>query len=153
MKRVNVRFEEQEELRDIDVLFSASEEDEQLRTLMDRVGDPFAAMWKVVDATGASVTMSEERIAYLVTDNKRLRVESEDGTYWLKATMQIAEQNLNPSAFLRISRYEIINLRKVRRFDFSNSGMLSVEMEDGTRLWASRRFIPIIRERLQKRGW
>lgn len=97
--------------------------------------------------------MQEERIDYLVTDNKRLRVESEDGTFWIKATMQFAEQNLNPSAFLRISRYEIINLRKVRRFDFSNSGMLSVEMEDGTRLWASRRFISVIRERLQKRGW
>ena len=153
MKRVNVRFEAQEDLRDIDVLFSASEEDEQLRTLMGRVGDPFATMWKVVDAAGAKVTLREERIAYLVTDNKRLRIESEDGTYWLKATMQSAEKNLSPSAFLRISRYEIINLRKVRRFDFSNSGMLSVEMEDGTKLWASRRFIPIIRERLQKRGW
>ena len=102
---------------------------------------------------GACCPMQEERIDYLVTDNKRLRVESEDGTFWIKATMQFAEQNLNPSAFLRISRYEIINLRKVRRFDFSNSGMLSVEMEDGTRLWASRRFIPVIRERLQKRGW
>ena len=153
MKRVIVRFQAQEGLRDIDVLFSASEEDEQLRTLMDRVGDPFAAMWKVADITGASVTLREERIIYLVTDKKRLRIESEDGTFWLKATMQFAEQNLNPSAFLRISRYEIINLRKVRRFDFSNSGMLSVEMEDGVKLWASRRFIPVIRERLQKRGW
>lgn len=153
MKRVNVRFEAQEELRDINVLFSASEEDEQLRTLMDQVGDPFARMWKVSDDAGAIVTLQEERIIYLVTENKRLRIESEDGTYWLKATMQLVEKSLNPSAFLRISRYEIINLRKVRRFDFSNSGMLSVEMDDGSRLWASRRFIPVIRERLQKRRW
>ena len=58
---------------------------------------------------------------------------------------------MNPSMFLRISRYEIVNLRKVKRFDFTITGTLRVEMEDDTETWASRRFIPAIKERLQKR--
>lgn len=153
MKRVNVRFEADDSLQDINVLFAASEEDEQVRALMERVADPLAGMWKVTDPAGATVTLREESIIFLASDHKRLRIETEDGTYWDKMTLQAAEKVLNPSMFLRISRYEIINLRRVRRFDFSNTGMLCVEMENDTKLWASRRFIAVIRERLQKREW
>lgn len=152
MKRVNVRFKAKKGLESIDVVFRASEDDEQLRSLMARVEDPLVGVWKVFDATGAAFTLPEERIVSVSTDNKRLRLVTDDGTFWLKMTLQDAERTLNPSMFLRISRYEIINLRKVRHFDFSNTGMLRVEMKDGTATWASRRFITIIRDRLQKRG-
>jgi DNA-binding LytR/AlgR family response regulator len=63
--------------------------------------------------------------------------------------MQDAETMLNPSWFLRISRYEIVNLRKVKYFDFSVSGSLYINLENGRETWASRRFIPAIKKRLQ----
>ena len=53
---------------------------------------------------------------------------------------------------VRISRIPLLlELRKVRQFDFSVSGALRIEMEDGTEAWASRRFIPIIKKRLQRK--
>lgn len=150
MKRVNVRFEEDKDRRNIDVLFTASEADEQVTTLMNRVEDPLAVTWEVRDSEGASVTLPEERIVIISVESKRLRIVADDGVYWLKMTLQDAEKALNPSMFLRVSRYDIVNLRQVRRFDFTITGTLRVEMENGAETWASRRFIPAIKERLQK---
>ena len=151
MKRVNVRFEKEAGRRDIDVLFTASEVDNQVATLMNRVADPLSATWEVRDEQGSAVTLSEDDIITISVDSKRLKVVAEDGVYYLKMPLQDAEQALNPSMFLRVSRYEIVNLHKVRRFDFTITGTLRVEMEDGSDTWASRRFIPVIKERLQKK--
>ncbi len=149
MKRVNVRFETEEDLRIIEVLFRASEEDDQVTGLMERVADPLARILAVHDAANAAVSLPEERIITISSDNKKLKIAADDGTYWLKMPMQDAEKMLNPSWFLRISRYEIVNLRKVKQFDFSITGTLRIELEDGTEAWASRRFIPAIKKRLQ----
>lgn len=149
MKRVNTRFEAEEGRRNIDVLFRASEKDEQVEALMARVADPLSGLLTVRDRADAVVTLPEERIVTISVDNKKLRIMADDGVYWLKTSMQSAEAMLNPSWFLRISRYEIVNLRKVRQFDFSISGTLRIDLEDGTETWASRRFIPAIKKRLQ----
>jgi len=149
MKRVSTRFEVEEGRRNIDVLFRASEEDEQVEALMARVADPLSSLLTVRDEADAVVTLPEERVVTISVDNKKLRIAADDGTYWMKMSMQDAEAMLNPSWFLRISRYEIVNLRKVQQFDFSISGTLRIDLEDGTETWASRRFIPAIKKRLQ----
>ena len=152
MKRVNVLFGADEALPGINVLFSASERDEQVEALMKRVEDPLESTLAVYDETGSPVTLPEDSIISLCADNKRLRITADDGTYWLTMTLQRAEKLLNPSTFLRISRFEIVNLAKVRRFDFSVVGELRIEMENGQESWGSRRFIPAIRKRLKERG-
>lgn len=149
MKRVSTRFEVEEGRLNIDVLFRASEEDEQVEALMARVADPLSSLLTVRDEADAVVTLSEERIVTISVDNKKLRIVADNGIYWMKTSMQDAEAMLNPSWFLRISRYEIVNLRKVQQFDFSISGTLRIDLEDGTETWASRRFIPAIKRRLQ----
>ena len=150
MKRVNVRFEEEAKRRDIDVLFTASQMDDQVTALMSRVEDPLVVTWSVRNERGELVTLPEERIVTISVDNRKLRIAADDGVYWLKMTLQDAEKVLNPSMFLRVSRYEIVNLRKVRQFEFTLTGTLRVEMENGSDIWASRRFIPIIKKRLSK---
>ena len=149
MKRVNVRMEIEEGRRDIDVLFSASERDEQVEGLMARIGDPLAGVLTAYGPEGEAVPLSEEHIVSVSADNKRLKVVADDGIYWLKMSVQEAEKALNPSSFMRISRFEVINLAKVRGFDFSAAGTLRVAMEGGFETWASRRYIPEIKRRLQ----
>ena len=150
MKRVNVRFEEEAKRRDIDVLFTASQMDDQVTALMSRVEDPLVVTWSVRNERGELVTLPEECIVTISVDNRKLRIAADDGVYWMKMTLQDAEKALNPSMFLRVSRYEIVNLRKVRQFEFTLTGTLRVEMENGSDIWASRRFIPIIKKRLSK---
>ena len=148
MKRVHVRFEAREGSDDIDVVFRASDNDEQVASLMSRVRDPLAGIWRASDAAGVQVTVPEDHIISVSADNKRLRIVCEEGPLWTKMPLRDAEGVLDPNTFLRISRYEIVNLNKVRRFEFTRTGVLRVEMEGGYETWASRRFIPAIRRRL-----
>ena len=55
---------------------------------------------------------------------------------------------LDKKHFLRISRFEIVNLNKVLRYDFTLAGTLRLELAGGIETWASRRCIPAIRKRL-----
>lgn len=147
-KYVNVRFI-QEDRPDIGVTFSASEEDDEVKSLMESVADPLAGTLIVTCSDGSRVTLPESRIITISTGDRHLLIVSEIGQYEIKNTLQEMEEALNPRGFLRISRYEIINLNKVRRFDFSISGTLCIEMETGKEVWASRRFIPVIKNRLK----
>ena len=148
MKIIRVSFKQNDELDDIEVTFSASEKDEEVFSLMKMISDPLVGTLIVCDANGSKVTLAEDRIISISSGNKKLAVCAEDGTYELRMSLQDAEELLNPFMFMRISRYEIINLGKVRRFDFSVTGTLRIEMEDGSETWASRRLIPAIRSRL-----
>ena len=77
---------------------------------------------------------------------------ADEGEFILRKSLQEAESMLRSSMFLKISRFEIVNLQKVKNFDFTISGTLRIEFEDGSFTWASRRFIPIIKQRLSERN-
>ena len=71
MKRVNVRFEEEAKRCDIDVLFTASQMDDQVTALMSRVEDPLVVTWSVRNERGELVTLPEERIVSISVDNRK----------------------------------------------------------------------------------
>lgn len=150
MKQVNVKFDQDKDRNDIDVTFSASEEDEQVVSLMNRVRDPRAGFLSVYDSDGRSVNIPETSIISISTEEKKLIVKADDGIYELRKPLYEVSRLLHPNAFLQISRYEIINLDKVRHFDFSISGTLQIEMKNGSKTWASRRYISEIRKRLKE---
>ena len=129
MKRVSARFEEDRDEANITVLFRASHADAQVEELMNRVREPFVGTISVTDTDGTTVPLPLEHIMSISSDNKRLKVLADKGTYWLKASLQEMDKLLAPNMFLRISRYEIVNLRKVVRFDFTISGTLRIELE------------------------
>lgn len=55
---------------------------------------------------------------------------------------------MNPAQFVRISNSEIINLKKVKNFDLSFVGTISVEMANGTTTYVSRRYVAKIKKLL-----
>lgn len=153
MRRVNVQLSIEADREDIDILISAPELDGQLEALVAQIECLAAGRLTVYDEHDTAIPLSPSSIVSISTDKRRLKIVADEGTYCLRRTsLREVEELLQPSMFQRISRYEIVNLRKVRRFDFSLSGALRVEMEGGYETWASRRLIPTIKERLQ-RGW
>lgn len=66
---------------------------------------------------------------------------TETGEYLLRLRLYEAETRLDHMRFVRISNSEIINLRKVRQFDLSLAGTISVILTDGTVSYVSRRYV------------
>ncbi|MBQ9383363.1 MAG: LytTR family transcriptional regulator DNA-binding domain-containing protein [Ruminiclostridium sp.] len=147
MKKINVRFETDTKLDSIDVTVRASEKDIEVSALIDRInsdgGDTIAV-------TGGNITdvVSASDIVLLTVDGKSVNVITENDRFTARQPLSALENTLDKKRFVRISRYEIINLSKVVRYDFTLSGTLRIELLGGMETWASRRCIPEIRRHL-----
>ena len=79
-----------------------------------------------------------------------MRICTEKGTFESRKSLSFLEQLLNPERFIRISRFEIVNIRKIASFDFSKAGTVHIRFDDGTVTWAARRHVRTIQQALER---
>ncbi|MBR6044833.1 MAG: LytTR family transcriptional regulator DNA-binding domain-containing protein [Ruminococcus sp.] len=148
MKEITVRFEESPSADGIEVVIRAGRRDAEVEALIDRIKNGFSDTVNAADGDGSTVVIRTADIISFSVDGKRTEVITADSRYFLVQSLQSLEKQLDEKTFIRISRYEIINLTKVVRYDFTLAGTLRIELEGGIETWASRRCIPAIRRRL-----
>lgn len=66
--------------------------------------------------------------------------------YILKIRLYEVEERLDRNSFVRISKSEIINLKKVKCFDLSITGTVCVTMKNGSTHYVSRRYVSKIKK-------
>ena len=151
MKERRVRFELDPSLEGIEVLIRAPAEDAETAALLELLGAPPDTV-TVFDGSGLIRALAADQIVSASVDGKLVNIVTEDGSWYTRRTLQSLEDALDARRFLRVSRYEIVNLAKVRRYDFTVAGTLRLELAGGMETWASRRCIPEIRRRLKGKG-
>ena len=147
MKKMNIRFERDKTQKDIDIVIRASEQDAQVSALIKSLTQRDSQKLTVLDRAKCPCVIGEEDIVFVSADGKNVRITSTGGIYCAKQSLQSIEELLSRK-FLRVSRFELINLSMVRKYDFTIGGTLRIEFNNGMETWASRRYIPMIRERL-----
>ncbi|MBR4767399.1 MAG: LytTR family transcriptional regulator DNA-binding domain-containing protein [Lachnospiraceae bacterium] len=148
MKKIVVTFEQDPNPDRIDVLIRASERDREVEVLMERISNPAPDTILASDADGALQRINVREIVSVSVSGKQAEIITENERYTVRQPLQSFEDVLESRRFVRISRYEIINLDKVSKFDFTLSGTLRIEFAGGMETWASRRNIPLIRKKL-----
>ena len=149
MKKIRIWFEQVGVSDRIDVIIRASERDEQVTEMLESFSGRRNESFTVLDGNKCPCVIDESEILFISSEGRQMRIVAMSGIYTAKQTLQVIEKLLGRS-FLRISRFEIINLKKVRKYDFTIIGTLRIEFENGMETWASRRYIPLIRERLSQ---
>ena len=147
MKKINVRFERDKTKDDIDVVIRASEKDDQILSLIEKLSTRESVKLTVLDRNNCSCVIGVDDIVFVSADGKNVRVTATSGIYCAKQSLQSIEELLSRK-FLRVSRFELINLSMVQKYDFTIGGTLRIEFNNGMETWASRRYIPLIRQRL-----
>ena len=149
MKRIDVRFERDKSLDRIEVTVRAPKLDEDVRELLRQLrGEPLQTL-TAFDHEGTVCTVDVREIILASVDGKLVSLITEEGSRYTRRTLQALEDELDGQRFLRISRYELVNIDKILRYDFTVAGTLRLELTGGMETWASRRCIPAIRRRLQ----
>lgn len=147
MKKMNVRFERDKTLSGIDIVIRADERDAQVEALIEQLSRRNEPKLTLLDGDGCTCVVDESQIVLVTASGKQVTVTALGGIYRAKQSLQSIEALLS-RRFLRVSRFELINLSMVRKYDFTIGGTLRIEFENGMETWASRRYIPLIRERL-----
>ena len=98
----------------------------------------------------AVVFVSQRDIVRVHTEGRKLVIQTESEAYTVKRTLAGLDDVLNASRFLRISQSEIINLYKVRSFDFNLAGTIGVEFDCGIKSWVSRSRVKQIKALLKQ---
>ena len=96
------------------------------------------------------VFVSQRDIIRAHTEGRKVVLETEDASYLARMTLIGLGEVLDPARFRRISQSEIINLYKVKCFDFNMAGTVGVEFDCGVKSWVSRRHVKQIREMLSR---
>ena len=153
MKKINVRFEQDKTVDSIEIVIRANERDAQITDLMERLAQRESFRLIALDKNEGPSVIDEKDIVFLSADGKDVRIVTINGIYRARQSLRSFEETLSRT-FLRVSRFEIINLKMVRKYDFTIGGTLRIEFENGMETWASRRYIPLIKERLsQEEGY
>ena len=95
--------------------------------------------------------ISQRDIIRIYTHGRKLNVEVGDKVYTVNKSLSIIEAVLSSERFIRISQSEIVNLYKVKHFEFSKAGTVGIEFENGEKSWASRSRVKAIKEMLKGR--
>ncbi len=90
--------------------------------------------------------LEQSHIIRAYTSGGRVLAVTSQGEYALRLRLYELEKRLDKNSFVRISNSEIINLKKVKRFDLSFAGTICVVLSDGTLTYASRRYVPKIKQ-------
>ena len=94
--------------------------------------------------------LSQRDIIRVYVEARRVRIRTGNGIYESHKSLSFLEQLLNPERFIRISRFEIVNIRKIASFDFSKAGTVHIRFDDGTVTWAARRHVRTIQQALER---
>lgn len=99
---------------------------------------------------GSVVMLPQRKIFRIYIVNRKILIQTSERLYEVRKNLRDLEEMLDPESFIRISQSEILNLKRVKNFDFSSTGTIEVELENGEKTYVSRRRVKEIKVALSK---
>lgn len=126
------------------------EMNQQVTELLDDLKRIFGGQLMGIDAKGNKCVLSQGSISRFYAEGQKVFAQNEEGIYIILKKLYELEQELDASVFIRISKSEIINMRKIKRLDMNTIGTIKVMMRDGTETYTSRRNVTRLKQALEK---
>ena len=94
--------------------------------------------------------LSQLDITRVYVEARKVWICAGSEVYESNKSLSFLEQQLNPDRFIRISRFEIANIRKIASFDFSTAGTVYIRFDNGSVTWAARRYVRAIQQAISR---
>lgn len=92
--------------------------------------------------------LDQTDIIRIYASNGKVYALTDRQEYALRMRLYEVEEKLNNASFVRISYSEIINIKKVKKFDLSLVGTIRVSLSNGDISYVSRRYVKKIKQTL-----
>ena len=148
--RVRARIEKGYEAPEIQVC--NHELNAQVRQLVEDISAFVNEGIAGTDFRGEKVLLPMREILRFYTENQRVMAQDAKGVYSTQEKLYELEEKLLEGQFFRISKSEIVNLKKIRRLDMSITGTIKVILMDGTETYTSRRNVTKLKQCLGIKG-
>lgn len=99
---------------------------------------------------GSVVMLPQRQIFRVYIVNRKIMIQTSESLYEVRKNLRDLEEVLDQESFIRISQSEILNIKRVKNFDFSSTGTIGVELENGEKTYVSRRRVKEIKAVLSK---
>ncbi len=126
------------------------EMNQQVKELQEDLNRIFGGQLIGTDENGNRCVLSQGSISRFFAEGQKVFAQNEEGIYSVSKKMYELEEELDDSVFVRISKSEIINIRKIKRVDMNTIGTIKVIMRDGTETYTSRRNVTRLKKALEK---
>jgi DNA-binding LytR/AlgR family response regulator len=145
LRKIHVEIDEN--LKEPEIIIRTDKMTEQVRDIMDKLSAADNnTLVGYQDDIVQILEMSE--IISIYSAVKKVFAKTNEGEYVLRVRLYELEQQLDPTKFIRISNTEIVNLKAVKKLDFSFTGTIVMTFADGSTSYVSRRYVAKIKRAL-----
>lgn len=119
---------------------------ETVESLAERISSVVNDDIAAIAPNGDKCMISGFDIVRFYAEGAKVVADSNGQKYGIPKKLYELEENLDPKLFFRISKSEIINLKKIRRLDMSITGTIKVIMKDDSESYTSRRNVAKLKQ-------
>lgn len=131
--------------KDEEVIVYAHEKTKLIESIENLVNENDFELIGFIDKEAVKIDISD--VYCFTVENNKIYAVCEDKKYLLKSRLYQIEEKLSEN-FIKINQSCIANIRKIRKFDASFTGTLTVIFKNGYKDFVSRRNVKNVKERL-----
>ncbi len=131
---------------EIELLVCHKESNEQVRKLVRELNDFVNENLIGTDFRGDKCKIAVSDVVRFYADGSKVMAEVGKECYTIPYKLYELEEKLDEKQFIRISKSEIVNIRKIKKLDLSYTGTIKVILTNQTETYTSRRNVKKLKE-------
>ena len=145
---MQIKTEINEKYRELEVHVCHDRTSEELKNVMGQLHALFDDSLTGTDEVGNRCVIHPAEVTSFYSEGQRVVAMDDVKKYVISKKLYELEQEYADLCFVRISKSEIVNYRKIRSLDVSLTGTIKVIMKNGYETYTSRRNVAKLKELL-----
>lgn len=130
------------------MILRSKEQNDFIPKINNLLGNPYLSTLIFAQQDESFIPIEVKDIHYFYTERKAVFLSKGDECFRTDERLYELNQRL-PSSFVRISRFEIINLQYVKRFEYTFGGKFVLHMKNGEKLYTTKSYTKVIKNLLK----
>ncbi|MBR5420107.1 MAG: LytTR family transcriptional regulator DNA-binding domain-containing protein [Lachnospiraceae bacterium] len=145
---MQIRSEINNRYREMELHVCNNEMTDEVKSVMDQLHSYFDTSLTGTDEAGNRCILRPAEIFSFYSEGQKVIAMDASKRYTVSRKLYELEEEFKKLNFIRISKSEIVNYRRIRSLDLSLSGTIRVIMKNGYETYSSRRNVARLKELL-----